>query len=223
MQPNLLRNLCFLPTKNKKYRTFYRTHFLLISITCLSRYISLSFYRPALIGYMENFLENCPPSKIIRNHDKCTKSTFLRTCVTYFKLDLFWRLLFSGLCCEPQPPPPHTHTPIIAHINTEKPCFSSAHEAVGPANDVRCWVSTSVEAQFDLSDLLVNSSEHWMELNTNYVTGFTLQTLSLSWHHNEESLIKTHSGHFTFVDSLAHSFNNKYFNNSFQYLKEIKI
>ncbi len=34
--------------KNKKYRTFYRTHFLLISITCLSRYISLSFYRPAL-------------------------------------------------------------------------------------------------------------------------------------------------------------------------------
>ncbi len=120
---------------------------------------------------MENFLENCPPSKIIRNHDKCTKSTFLRTCVTYFKLDLFWRLLFSGLCCEPQPPPPpppHTHTPIIAHINTEKPCFSSAHEAVGPANDVRCWVSTSVEAQFDLSDLLVNSSEHWMELNTNY-------------------------------------------------------
>ncbi len=49
MQPNLLRNLCFLPTKNTKYRTFYRTHFLLISITCLSRYISLSFYRPALI------------------------------------------------------------------------------------------------------------------------------------------------------------------------------
>ncbi len=48
MQPNLLRNLCFLPTKNTKYRTFYRTHFLLISITCLSRYISLSFYRPAL-------------------------------------------------------------------------------------------------------------------------------------------------------------------------------
>ncbi len=46
MQPNLLRNLCFLPTKNTKYRTFYRTHFLLISITCLSRYISL--YRPAL-------------------------------------------------------------------------------------------------------------------------------------------------------------------------------
>ncbi len=50
MQPNLLRNLCFLPTKNTKYRTFYRTHFLLISITCLSRYISLSFYRPALLG-----------------------------------------------------------------------------------------------------------------------------------------------------------------------------
>ncbi len=49
MQPNLLRNLCFLPTKIKKYRTFYRTHFLLISITCLSRYISLSFYRPALL------------------------------------------------------------------------------------------------------------------------------------------------------------------------------
>ncbi len=49
MQPNLLRNRCFLPTKNKKYRTFYRTHFLLISITCLSRYISLSFYRPALV------------------------------------------------------------------------------------------------------------------------------------------------------------------------------
>ncbi len=49
MQPNLLRNLCFLLTKNTKYRTFYRTHFLLISITCLSRYISLSFYRPALI------------------------------------------------------------------------------------------------------------------------------------------------------------------------------
>ncbi len=48
MQPNLLRNLCFLPTKNTKYRTFYRTHFVLISITCLSRYISLSFYRPAL-------------------------------------------------------------------------------------------------------------------------------------------------------------------------------
>ncbi len=48
MQPNLLRNLCFLPTKNTKYRTFYRTHFLLISFTCLSRYISLSFYRPAL-------------------------------------------------------------------------------------------------------------------------------------------------------------------------------
>ncbi len=41
-------NRCFLPTKNKKYRTFYRTHFLLISLTCLSRYISLSFYRPAL-------------------------------------------------------------------------------------------------------------------------------------------------------------------------------
>ncbi len=38
----------FLPTKNTKHRTFYRTHFLLISITCLSRYISLSFYRPAL-------------------------------------------------------------------------------------------------------------------------------------------------------------------------------
>ncbi len=50
MQPNLLRNRCFLPTKNKKYQTFYRTHFLLISLTCLSRYISLSFYRPAL-GY----------------------------------------------------------------------------------------------------------------------------------------------------------------------------
>ncbi len=48
MQPNLLRNRCFLPTKNTKYRTFYRTHFLLISLTCLSRYISLSFYRPAL-------------------------------------------------------------------------------------------------------------------------------------------------------------------------------
>ncbi len=44
-------NLCFLPTKNIKYWTFYRTHFLLISITCLSRYISLSFYRPAL-GWM---------------------------------------------------------------------------------------------------------------------------------------------------------------------------
>ncbi len=49
MQPNLLRNRCFLPTKNTKYRTFYRTHFLLISLTCLSRYISLSFYRPALL------------------------------------------------------------------------------------------------------------------------------------------------------------------------------
>ncbi len=48
MQPNLLRNRCFLPTKNTKYRTFYRTNFLLISLTCLSRYISLSFYRPAL-------------------------------------------------------------------------------------------------------------------------------------------------------------------------------
>ncbi len=43
MQPNLLRNRCFLPTKNTKYWTFYRTHFLLISLTCLSRYISLSF------------------------------------------------------------------------------------------------------------------------------------------------------------------------------------
>ncbi len=53
MQPNLLRNLCFLPTKNTKHRTFYRTHFLLISITCLSRYISLSFYRPALIEPIE--------------------------------------------------------------------------------------------------------------------------------------------------------------------------
>ncbi len=49
MQPNLLRNLCFLLTKNTKYRTFYRTHFVLISITCLSRYISLSCYRPALV------------------------------------------------------------------------------------------------------------------------------------------------------------------------------
>ena len=31
------------------YRTFYQTYFLLILITCLSRYISLSFYRPALL------------------------------------------------------------------------------------------------------------------------------------------------------------------------------
>ncbi len=57
MQPNLLRNRCFLPTKNKKYRTFYRTHFLLISITCLSRYISLSFYRPALFQTSESCIK----------------------------------------------------------------------------------------------------------------------------------------------------------------------
>ncbi len=42
----------FSSAKNKKYRTFYRTHFLLISITCLSRYISLSFYRPALFSIL---------------------------------------------------------------------------------------------------------------------------------------------------------------------------
>ncbi len=59
MQPNLLRNLSFLPTKKTKYRTFYRTHFLLISITCLSRYISLSFYRPALVCVCVALLAAC--------------------------------------------------------------------------------------------------------------------------------------------------------------------
>ncbi len=67
MQPNLRRNLCFLPTKNTKYRTFYRTHFLLISITCLSRYISLSFYRPALI-YIYRYIHII---FIILSHQSC--------------------------------------------------------------------------------------------------------------------------------------------------------
>ena len=36
-------------TKKHSSETFYRTHFLLLSSRCLSRYISLSFYRPALM------------------------------------------------------------------------------------------------------------------------------------------------------------------------------
>ncbi len=89
MQPNLLRNLCFLPTKNTKYRTFYRTHFLLISITCLSRYISLSFYRPALLSchllhsdclcmaYFSSLPSVLPPVLVPRNSEFNAKLSML--------------------------------------------------------------------------------------------------------------------------------------------------
>ncbi len=75
MQPNLLRNLCFLPTKNKKYRTFYRTHFLLISITCLSRYISLSFSRPALAQMITAVNRSSPyPDQLVDHHLETTST-----------------------------------------------------------------------------------------------------------------------------------------------------
>ena len=49
-QRGLWLNLRRFLKKKKKHsiETFYRTHFLLLSSRCLSRYISLSFYRPAL-------------------------------------------------------------------------------------------------------------------------------------------------------------------------------
>ncbi len=100
MQPNLLRNLCFLPTKNTKYRTFYRTHFLLISITCLSRYISLSFYRPALLLMLQYSRLPVSP-KLQPMYYIVFSASLLETCLRVNWFLHLWTAFYFSYCCWP--------------------------------------------------------------------------------------------------------------------------